>query len=274
MYYTIYKITNKINNKIYIGAHATNNLNDNYMGSGIKIKKSIKKYGIDNFKKEIMYYLESYEEMFKKEKEIITKDFLMREDVYNLAYGGDGGFRGEDSAKKQSLKMKGRKRTLDSRKKQGLTNKGRKDKPEVAQKKADNLKKYKEEHPEVYINRKRSPESIKKTVDKLKNRKVSLEQIEKQKQTMKLYYENHCGPNTGRKFSKETREKMSLSRKNKPTNRGRKVRNIDTGEVFPTICAASRFYSILPTGIRDTCIHRQNKCGGFRWEYADIDKLI
>lgn len=92
MYYTIYKITNDTNNKIYIGCHKTKDINDNYMGSGTRIKMALKKYGIENFTKEILYIFDSPEEMFNRETMIVDDNFVLREDTYNLKIGGSGGW--------------------------------------------------------------------------------------------------------------------------------------------------------------------------------------
>jgi hypothetical protein len=92
MFYTIYKITNILNNKVYIGKHQTKDLNDNYMGSGKHLKYAINKYGIENFNKEILFQFNNELEMNAKEAELVTEEFCLREDTYNLCPGGKGGW--------------------------------------------------------------------------------------------------------------------------------------------------------------------------------------
>ncbi len=89
MLHIIYKITNIVNNKIYVGKHSTNDLNDNYMGSGKYIKMAITKYGIDNFIKEILFVFDNEKEAYDMEKQIVNEEFTKRKDVYNAIIGGD-----------------------------------------------------------------------------------------------------------------------------------------------------------------------------------------
>lgn len=88
MHYIIYKITNIINGKYYIGKHQTKYPNDGYMGSGKLIKFAIKKYGIENFTKEILFVFDNEQDMNDKEKELV----VVSEETYNLCEGGKGGF--------------------------------------------------------------------------------------------------------------------------------------------------------------------------------------
>ena len=92
MYYIIYKITNITDNKIYIGKHQTNNLDDGYMGSGKLLKRAINKHGLDKFQKEVLFIFNTEQEMNEKEKEIVTEEFVQRKDTYNICVGGKGGF--------------------------------------------------------------------------------------------------------------------------------------------------------------------------------------
>lgn len=87
-HYIIYKITNKLDGKFYIGKHKTKNLDDGYMGSGKLIKRAIKKHGVENFKKEILHIFETEAEMNEAEARLV----VLSEDSYNLCPGGHGGF--------------------------------------------------------------------------------------------------------------------------------------------------------------------------------------
>ena len=65
--YYIYKTTNLINGKYYVGFHKTSDPFDNYLGSGVRLIDAIKKYGVENFKKEILFEFDTQEEAEAKE---------------------------------------------------------------------------------------------------------------------------------------------------------------------------------------------------------------
>ena len=92
MIYYLYKITNTINGKIYIGVHQTDDINDGYMGSGKLIKRAIEKYGIESFTKDILGKYNTPEEMYGAESLVVDSEFIKRPDTYNLTEGGRGGF--------------------------------------------------------------------------------------------------------------------------------------------------------------------------------------
>lgn len=93
MKYYIYKVTNLLNGRFYIGkrCHKTP-YNDNYMGSGKLIKKAIIKYGKENFVKEIVQVFDDEDSCFLLEKELVTKELVSDPNCYNMHEGGKGGF--------------------------------------------------------------------------------------------------------------------------------------------------------------------------------------
>lgn len=90
-FFIIYKIKNLINNKCYVGKHETFNINDSYFGSGKILKLAIKKYGRDNFIKEIIDYCNSSEELCEREIYLIKEVNSLYPNGYNINNGGKGG---------------------------------------------------------------------------------------------------------------------------------------------------------------------------------------
>ena len=108
-YYYVYKITNLVNGKIYIGKHSTTNLDDNYMGSGVVLHQAYQKYGLENFNKEVMQFYTSEEELNQGEIYWIARFNSTDPKIgYNLTYGGDGGGLLEETKRKISETLKGR----------------------------------------------------------------------------------------------------------------------------------------------------------------------
>ena len=91
-YHFIYKTTNLLSGKYYIGMHSTDNLEDGYLGSGKRLRYSINKYGVENHKREIIEFVDSRNELTKREKEIVNLNEIAKEECMNLMVGGEGGF--------------------------------------------------------------------------------------------------------------------------------------------------------------------------------------
>ena len=90
MFHIVYKTTNITNGKYYIGVHSTQNLDDGYLGSGHLLKKAIAKYGRDAFTRSVLFHAFSKQDAFKVEREIVTEEFTLSKETYNLAVGGSG----------------------------------------------------------------------------------------------------------------------------------------------------------------------------------------
>jgi hypothetical protein len=91
-YHFSYKTTNITNGKYYLGMHSTNNLDDGYLGSGKRLRYSIRKYGVDDFKLVILKHFDNFDDMRDAEIELITKDDIKNPNCMNLKEGGDGGW--------------------------------------------------------------------------------------------------------------------------------------------------------------------------------------
>jgi group I intron endonuclease len=90
-YHFLYKTTNLLNGKFYIGIHSTSNLKDGYLGSGTRLRRSIRRNGKENFKIEYLEFFENRELLVEREKQLVNEDLLKDDNCMNLKPGGYGG---------------------------------------------------------------------------------------------------------------------------------------------------------------------------------------
>jgi len=89
----IYGIINKSNNKIYIGQRNNKQKLSGYYGGGTLIRKVVKKYGKENFKKEILFIAKNQFQANLMEKYFIKKyNSINRKYGYNLRTGGKSNY--------------------------------------------------------------------------------------------------------------------------------------------------------------------------------------
>ena len=92
----IYKTTNNINGKIYVGLHRVNDnaIDEKYLGSGKRLKYAIEKYGKENFSCEILEWCDSDDLLSEREIFWINQLNSMDENIgYNMNEGGIGGWK-------------------------------------------------------------------------------------------------------------------------------------------------------------------------------------
>lgn len=169
-YHYIYKTTCTITSKYYVGMHSCSNLEDGYMGSGTRLKYSIRKYGIENHIKEILEFTNDRASLVQLEADIVNEKFLQDPLCMNLQKGGAWDqqswkpkqYRPLSESHKASLRkaMKGiagkYERTPEIKEKISETLKKQQQTEDARQKRSESHKKYWAEHPEEKENKKLS----------------------------------------------------------------------------------------------------------------------
>ena len=227
LYGYIYKITNNIDGKIYIGQKKSSFIVEDYYGSGLYITRAIKKYGVNNFTRDILEWCESKEALNEKEIYWISKlDATNRRVGYNISTGGNGGNLGPEVIQKMAASMRGKKHTEATKKKMSESRKGHTTSEQTRKKISDANKGEKC----YWYGKKHSAETLEKMRQSHKGHSTSAETRKKigdahrgKQRSAEARLKNslaHTGerhPNWGKHLPQETREKIGNA------NRGRKM---------------------------------------------------
>lgn len=192
MYGYIYETTNLINGKKYIGKHKSNKIDETYLGSGIALKKAIRKYKKENFKIKIIETIDTNQKDLDLREMYWIRffDAVADKKYYNRSYGGENeGWFGVNEAIKERGGL-----SKETKKKMSESRAG-------------------EKHP---MYGKHHSEKSKQKMSKIKKGKKTSEET-KRKQSEALKGEKAYW--FGKHLTKETKIKLSQARKGKNTNR-------------------------------------------------------
>jgi hypothetical protein len=89
-HHIIYKTTCLVTGRYYIGMHSTDDLKDRYLGSGLRLQRSVKKHGVDQHRREILEDLPTRDAASAREKELITPELRADPQCLNCGAGGLG----------------------------------------------------------------------------------------------------------------------------------------------------------------------------------------
>ena len=227
----IYKTTNLVNNKIYIGKRIFSKekfLKNRYYGSGKLLKEFIKKYGIENFSREI---IEEVDNNILGEREIYWINLYNSNNLdigYNLTIGGNSKY---------------------GRKSNNISD-------DTKKKISESVSKYLAENGHPFQGKNHSEETKQKIREKLKDRKLPKEQVEK-------FIISRIGLKYN-KPPKPIKDKIDQSiRINQMTIGGEFIRE------WNSMMEAAIHLNLDRTGISRACRGIYSQCGGYKWCYVN-----
>ena len=230
----IYITTNMINGKKYLGQRKFHRNWQEYLGSGTALKRAIKKYGKENFERNIVCICCSLEELNQAEYNLsVFLNVVESPDWYNLKYGGGS--------------MMGYSPSLETRKKISRANKGR---------------------PAPNKGIPMSEEAKRKQREAQSGEKSSWYGKKHTDETKQKIREKHIGTQA----SQETKSKMSQQRQGKNNYDAKPIVQLTIEGVFirdwDYLRQAARELHINEASICMCCRKQHKTAGGFRWVYA------
>lgn len=268
MNYCVYKHTNLINGKVYIGITSQNPTHRWNSGYGYvhnsHFINAIKRYGWHNFSHEILFENLSKEEAYEQEKRLILLyQSNLPEYGYNNSTGGDPGSGhvcSEETRAKMSKARKGIKISQETRNKIA----------EIVKKRPADMR-YRFSHSGLgkpsWNKGITGPNSHSYGVVFSEERRKRISEALKGKPKSDSHKAKMSEVRKGIKLSEETRAKMSAAQSGDKHSRIRPVKNVTTGEVFSCMKYAAEKYGVTITAILNCCKGKTKTSAGQKWEY-------